>query len=161
MDTDNFWIEYTKRRLVALGSISTGQSLHPRFPAHGEMYKPESIVPEDVRRVLPKLKQAGYIMAVISNRDKPFQETMDSHGLTEFFDFSLAAGEVDIYKPDPGVFEHALRRANLNARETVYVGDNYFADVIGAQARDFNLFSTTQTESSRMWIARRSNPSMS
>ena len=58
---------------------------------------------------------------------------MDSHGLTEFFDFSLAAGEVDIYKPEPGIFEHALRRANVRARETVYVGDNYFADVIGAR----------------------------
>ena len=135
MDTDNFWIEYTKRRLLALKlSLEQSTELAPKVSAHmAEMYKPESIVPEDVRRVLPKLKQAGYLMAVISNRDRPFQETMDSHGLTEFFDFSLAAGEVDIYKPDPGVFEHALRRANLSARETVYVGDNYFADVIGAQ----------------------------
>ena len=135
MDTDNFWIEYTKRRLLALKlSLQQSTELAPKVSAHmAETYKPESIVPEDVRRVLPKLKQAGYLMAVISNRDKPFQETMDSHGLTEFFDFSLAAGEVDIYKPDPGVFEHALRRANLSARETVYVGDNYFADVIGAR----------------------------
>jgi len=73
------------------------------------------------------------VMAVISNRDKPFQETLDSHGLTEFFDFSLAGGEEDIYKPEPGIFEHALRRANVRARETVYVGDNYFADVIGSR----------------------------
>ena len=135
MDTDNFWIEYTKRRLLALKlSMEQSTELAPKVSLHmAEMYRPESIVPEDVRRVLPKLKEAGYMMAVISNRDKPFQETMDSHGLTEFFDFSLAAGEVDIYKPEPGIFEHALRRANIRARETVYVGDNYFADVIGAR----------------------------
>ncbi|HXQ34730.1 MAG TPA: HAD-IIIA family hydrolase, partial [Anaerolineales bacterium] len=88
---------------------------------------------EDVRRALPELKQAGYVMAVISNRDRPFQDVLDSHGLSEFFDFSLAGGDVDIYKPEPGIFEHALQRANLTAQETVYVGDNYFADVIGSR----------------------------
>ena len=135
MDTDKFWVEYTKRRLLALKlSMEQSTELAPKVSLHmAEMYKPESIVPEDVQRVLPQLKQAGYMMAVISNRDKPFQETLDSHGLSEYFDFSLAGGEVDIYKPHPGIFEHGLRRANVRARETVYVGDNYFADVIGAR----------------------------
>ena len=46
----------------------------------GEMYRPESIVPEDVRSTLPLLKQAGYFMAVLSNRDKPFQDILENHG---------------------------------------------------------------------------------
>ncbi len=135
MDTDKFWTEYTKRRLLALNlSLEQSTQLAPKVSAHmGESYKPESIVPEDVRRTLPELKQAGYVMAVISNRDRPFQDVLDSHGLSEFFDFSLAGGDVDIYKPEPGIFEHALQRANLTAQETVYVGDNYFADVIGSR----------------------------
>lgn len=135
VDSENFWVEYTRRRLLAL-NFSPQQSidLAPKVSAHmGETYKPDSIVPEDVRRVLPELKQAGYIMAVISNRDKPFQETMDTHSLNEFFSFSLAGGEVDSYKPEPAIFEHALRRASVSAQETVYVGDNYFADVIGSR----------------------------
>lgn len=134
-DTDNFWIEYSRRRLIALG-VSPEQALElaPNASAHmGEMYKPDSVVPDDVRRMLPALQQAGYIMAVISNRDKPFQETLIAHGLSEFFPYVLAAGEVDIYKPEPGIFEHALKQMNLTARETVYVGDNYYADVVGAQ----------------------------
>lgn len=135
MDTDQFWTEYTKRRLLALNlSVEQSTEFAPKVSKHmGESYKPESIVPEDVRRVLPELKKAGYTMAVISNRDRPFQDVLDSHGLSEFFDFSLAGGEVDIYKPEPGIFEHALKRANLTPQETVYVGDNYFADVIGSR----------------------------
>lgn len=134
-DTDNFWIEYSRRRLVAIGiSPSAAKELAPQVSAHmGEMYKPESIVPEDVRRLLPALKDAGYILAVISNREKPFHELLASHNLNEFFHFSLAAGEVNIYKPDPGVFEHALERAKVTAQATVYVGDNYFADVVGSR----------------------------
>lgn len=135
MDTDQFWTEYTKRRLLALNlSLEQSTEFAPKVSKHmGESYKPESIVPDDVRRVLPELKQAGYTMAVISNRDRPFQDVLDAHGISEFFDFSLAAGEVDIYKPEPGIFDHALHRASLIAQETVYVGDNYFADVIGAR----------------------------
>ncbi len=135
VDTERFWIEYSRRRLVALGvSPALAVELAPRTSAHmGEMYRPESIVPDDVRRTLPELQQAGYRMAVVSNRDKPFQEVLVSHGISEFFDFALAAGEVNSYKPEPAVFEHALKQAKLTAEETVYIGDNYFADVIGAR----------------------------
>jgi len=134
-DTENFWTEYSRRRLIAVGASPAWARKHAaNVSAHmGEMYKPDSIVPDDVRRALPVLKEAGYYMAVISNRDKPFHDVMDSHDLTQYFEFSLAAGEVDIYKPEPGVFEHALKRANLTAQEVAYVGDNYFADVVGAR----------------------------
>jgi len=134
-DTENFWIEYSRRRLIALGaSLEWALEFAPQVSAHmGEMYKPESVVPEDVRRTLPQLQRAGYIMAVVSNRDKPFQDTLDSHGLSEFFPYSLAGGEVESYKPEPGIFEHALKKMNVTAQETIYVGDNYYADVVGAR----------------------------
>ena len=133
-DTEKFWVEYSRRRLIALGaSQKLAVELAPRVFKHmGEEYKPESIVPADVRRTLPLLKQVGYSMAVVSNRDKPFQTLLDSHNLSEFFTYALAAGEVDSYKPEPGVFEHALKHMNVTAQETVYVGDNYYADIVGA-----------------------------
>jgi HAD superfamily hydrolase (TIGR01662 family) len=134
-DTENFWIEYSRRRLVALGASPEWAMAHAaQTSAHmGEMYKPDSVVTEDIRRTLPLLREAGYIMAVISNRDKPFQSTLDAHNLSEFFPYSLAAGEVEVYKPEPGIFEHALRQMNVTAPETVYVGDNYYADIVGAR----------------------------
>jgi len=134
-EDEKFWIEYTRRRLLALG-LPPGQTveLAPQVSAHmGEAYKPESVVPDDARRVLPVLKDDGYILAVISNRDKPFHEVLESHGLSEFFRFSLAGGEVNAFKPEPEIFVHALKRANLGAQEAVYVGDNYYADVIGSR----------------------------
>jgi putative hydrolase of the HAD superfamily len=53
--------------------------------------------------------------------------------VSEFFDFAVAGGEVNSYKPDPGLFEHALQHAKVSPHEAVYVGDNYFADVIGSR----------------------------
>jgi len=134
-DTENFWIEYSRRRLLALGaSPEWAAEYAAKASAHmGEMYKPDSVVHEDVRRTLPALREAGYRLAVISNRDRPFQELLDAHGLSEFFPYSLAGGEVDIYKPEPGIFEHALKQMKVTAPETVYVGDNYYADILGAR----------------------------
>lgn len=134
-DTENFWIEYSRRRLLALGaSPAWAREFAPDVSRHmGEFYRPESIVPEDVRRTLPQLKEAGYILAVISNRDNPFQELLHEHGIGEYFDFSMAAGEVKIWKPDPGLFEHALQRVHLSPAEAIYVGDNYYADVVGSR----------------------------
>ena len=134
-DTENFWIEYSRRRLLALGAtVEWAGEVAARASAHmGEMYKPESVVPDDVRRTLPTLRESGYMLAVISNRDRPFQDVLESHNLSEFFPYSLAGGEVDIYKPEPGIFEHALKQMKVTAVETVYVGDNYYADILGAR----------------------------
>jgi HAD superfamily hydrolase (TIGR01549 family) len=134
-DDAKFWVQYSQRRLRALGvSKKIAEELAPKVSAYmGEFYTPKSIVPEDAQRVLPQLKEQGYILAVISNRDKSFQEELDSHGLSEYFHFSLAGGEVDSYKPEPGIFQHALKRVDVRAEETIYVGDNYYADVIGSR----------------------------
>jgi putative hydrolase of the HAD superfamily len=73
-------------------------------------------------------------MGVISNRDQPFQELLHEHGIGEYFDFALAAGEVQVWKPDPGLFEHALERVGLAPADAIYVGDNYYADVVGSRS---------------------------
>ena len=125
-ESENFWIEYSRRRLVALGAEPTwALSYAPKVSMHmGAEYKPESVTPDDVRRALIQLKEAGYIMAVLSNRNDPFSRVLETHNISEFFDFSIAGGEVNAYKPEPGLFEHALQRANVTAGESSYEGAN-------------------------------------
>jgi FMN phosphatase YigB (HAD superfamily) len=40
---------------------------------------------------------------------------------------------VGISKPEPGIFYAALERLGATADQSLYVGDNYWADVIGAR----------------------------
>jgi putative hydrolase of the HAD superfamily len=98
-----------------------------------ENYKPQVHVPPESRATLNDLKHSGFILGVVSNRETPFAEELAQLGLMEYFQFSLAAGEVNTHKPDPRIFEEALRRAGTSASETMYVGDNYFADVVGSR----------------------------
>ncbi len=135
-ENEKFWVNYSYRRLVALNiPLKKSKSLAPQVSAYmQEFYTPKSIVPDDVKNTLIELKQHGYTLAVISNRDKPFAEELESHGIADLFEFSLAAGEVDSFKPEPEIFHHALKRvAGLSAQETIYVGDNYYADVVGSR----------------------------
>jgi len=135
-ESENFWIEYSRRRLVALGiSPALAREYASRISAHmGAEYRPESVVPEDVRNALAELKQSGYLLAVLSNRNESFAQLLEEHRIGDFFDFSIPAGEVQVWKPEPGLFEHALRRAGVTAQEAIYVGDNYYADVVGARS---------------------------
>ncbi len=134
-ENSDFWLNYARHQLIALGaSNAQAEELAPKVHAYmDEAYRPESIVPDDVKRMLPALRNAGYQMAVISNRTKPYQQEIEALGIAGYFDFSLAGGEVNSYKPDPGVFIHACDRLNLTPAQAVYVGDNYFADVVGSR----------------------------
>lgn len=130
-----FWRKYTYRRLVALGlSTVTADALAPQVCQYmEESYRPANVVPAELPGVLAALHAAGYTLGVVSNRDHPYWELLQEMGLCPFFDFSLAGGEVKSWKPEPGIFHAALERADSTAAQTVYVGDNYFADVVGAR----------------------------
>ena len=61
-------------------------------------------------------------------------EAVSDLGLDGFFAFTLAAGEIGIWKPDPGILLEAMVRGDCEPATTIYVGDNYYADVVCAQA---------------------------
>ena len=133
-DSKGFWINFSKRRLVALGLHQTRAiELAPAASAFmGENYKPEVYVPEEAPLILTKLKEAGYVLGVVSNREEPFHEELKNLNIDAYFHFTLAGGEVNSFKPDARIFERALELAGTSANETMYIGDNYFADVVGA-----------------------------
>ncbi|MBC7877521.1 MAG: HAD family hydrolase [Anaerolineales bacterium] len=134
-DLKAFWVNFTKRRLVALGIPEMEAiALAPKVSDYmGEFYKPEVYVPEEAFTLLAFLKEAGYVLGVVSNRDEPFLEELKNLKLDSYFHFILAAGEVKSYKPDKLIFERALEIANISAQETIYIGDNYFADIVGSR----------------------------
>lgn len=132
---DAFWVNYARCSLQVFGcSEEKVEELAPQMHNHmKENYHPEDCVPNDVPMTLEALKQQGYRLAVLSNRTKSYHEQLENLGLVDYFEFALAAGDIEVWKPDPMVFQHALLRMGVFPEQTIYVGDNYYADVIGAQ----------------------------
>jgi FMN hydrolase / 5-amino-6-(5-phospho-D-ribitylamino)uracil phosphatase len=55
-------------------------------------------------------------------------------GIGSLFPFILVSEEIDIWKPDPRIFQRAMQLGDATQDETVYIGDNPFHDVAGAKA---------------------------
>lgn len=132
---EKFWSRFAYRRLVALGCPPhLLPELSPDLAAYMQAnYKPDNWIPEETHTVLPALQESGFTLGLVSNRGKPYEDEIRELGLEKYFVFSLAAGQVDSWKPDPGIFKHALKQVKLKPEQTMYIGDNYFADVIGAR----------------------------
>ena len=55
-------------------------------------------------------------------------------GLESHFQSITVSGEIGIAKPDRRIFEIALASLEVEAEEAAFVGNNYLADVVGAQS---------------------------
>lgn len=133
-DRKAFWINFTKRRLLSLEThIDQVDELALKVSDHMDVfYKPQAHIPDEVHALLKHLQESGYVLGVVSNRDVSFQEELRELKLDSYFQFTVAAGEVQSYKPDLLIFQHALGLSGTSASETMYVGDNYYADIVGA-----------------------------
>lgn len=132
---EEFWRNHARRQLLAYGiSPSQAAELAPEVQRYlAEEFRPENYVPPDVPESLSLLKSKGYHLSLLSNRSAPCDEELQQMGLLEFFEFTIVAGEVEAWKPDRRIFQHALERIGSRAENTLYVGDNYFADIIGSR----------------------------
>jgi HAD superfamily hydrolase (TIGR01549 family) len=134
-DSRAFWTTYGFRQLQALGaSPEQARELAPQLNAYmGAHYKPADIIFEDVHATLRTLRASGFYLGVMSNRFEPYRDYLNERGLGELFDLVVYAGEAGIRKPNPQVFHFMLEKAGFAPSAAVYVGDNYYADVVGAR----------------------------
>lgn len=131
----DFWRRYTQRQLQSLGITGDLPALAARIAAlFDERYAPIHQVPDDVIPTLLRLRELGYTVGLVSNRLEPLTSLVTELGLANFFVFTLSAGEAGSWKPEPAIFHKAVEMASCRPEQTVYVGDNYYADVEGAQA---------------------------
>jgi len=130
-----FWLNYSQRHLRAL-QFSEEKALAFAAQVHDHMrqnYKPASRVHAETLHALETLQNAGYRVGLLTNRPKPAHAEMHAIGLDIYLDFFLTASQLGAFKPHKEIFENLLKFLNIPASEMIYVGDNYYADVLGAR----------------------------
>lgn len=120
----------------ALKSVGVDDAeLARRLAAHYDEVRQQGF--ELYPEAIPVLNElhGKYRMAIITNG---FAETHSVKiarlGLSKYFDNVILAGELELVKPDPAVFRHAMEVAGVSAAESVMVGDRYNRDIAGAHA---------------------------
>jgi putative hydrolase of the HAD superfamily len=133
--SERFWINYIMRSLLVFNCPpDMARQLAPKIQRFmAEQYQPRDLVWPDVDATLKTLHLAGIRLGVLSNRQEPCHDYLEEIKLEGYFDLVLVAGEVSSWKPDAGIFINALQRLDANSAKTIYVGDNYYADVLGAR----------------------------
>lgn len=106
---------------------------------------------EGTRAILDALQQKSIGLGIISNWDCTARDILSAVGLIDYFDPIIISCEVDCRKPDPAIFNLALQTAAVDARNCIYIGDNYYDDAIGSRnvgmpALIINRFGSLGTE---------------
>jgi putative hydrolase of the HAD superfamily len=75
-----------------------------------------------------------YRMGVISNADGRIADVLAKCGIADCFESITDSGIVGKEKPHPAIFEAALQTFGIPSGESLYVGDIYSVDYVGATA---------------------------
>jgi putative hydrolase of the HAD superfamily len=73
-----------------------------------------------------------YRIAVISNADGKIEDVLSRCGIAQCFRTITDSGLVGYEKPHPEIFRQALKSMNAAPAESLYVGDVYSVDYLGA-----------------------------
>lgn len=86
------------------------------------------------KETLTELKNNDHQLHIITNGFKEVQFIkLENSGILNYFDDILCSEEVGVNKPDPLVFKKALERTKAKSIESMMIGDDFNADVLGAE----------------------------
>jgi putative hydrolase of the HAD superfamily len=83
------------------------------------------------RAALERIREK-FRIAVISNADGKIERVLSRCGIADCFESITDSGIVGVEKPRPEIFEAALKTMNARPEESLYVGDVYSVDYVGA-----------------------------
>jgi HAD superfamily hydrolase (TIGR01509 family) len=89
-------------------------------------------IPPGTRDALTRIRQ-NFRIAVISNSDGRIEHVLSRCGIADCFESITDSGTVGVEKPRAKIFEAALSAMQARADESLYVGDMYSVDYLGAR----------------------------
>ncbi len=134
-----FWYDLVKRVFDSVGGLDRFDDyfdhIYQVFES-GESWR----VYEDVLQsdILNRLKDRGIVLGIISNWDSRLETIIANMGLDKYFDFVLASTVVGSAKPDPHIFQTALKRSGVAPEDACHIGDEIPADIRGAESLGIN-----------------------
>jgi putative hydrolase of the HAD superfamily len=89
---------------------------------------------DDVRPILEQLASEGYALGIVSNFEAWLDDLLADLGVRDAFGVRVISGIEGMEKPDPRIYRLALDRADIDAADAVYVGDNPEFDIVPTAA---------------------------
>ena len=88
----------------------------------------------DALGLLQELRRSGFTVGAVSDWEATLPALLAELGIMPLLDALAVSEIVGVTKPDPRLFEEALRQTNTAPETSLHVGDWYELDVAGARA---------------------------
>ncbi len=88
---------------------------------------------DDTIHVLNTLREK-YTLGIVTNGFATMQRAKIQHyNLAQHVDFTMVSEEIGYHKPDPRIFDAALKQAgDISPQQAIFIGDNLQTDIAGA-----------------------------
>jgi putative hydrolase of the HAD superfamily len=126
----SFWQKFHTRLLREQGF--TEDSVCAALVANTQMSANWDQILPGTRESLERLGQ-HYRLAVISNADGYIDKVLRRCGIVDCFESITDSGIVGREKPHPAIFNAALQAMHVQPEESLYIGDIYSVDYVGAR----------------------------
>jgi putative hydrolase of the HAD superfamily len=125
----SFWLMYYKQLLAEMGvtDISVCGQLVNNIRDSGNWDQIRPGTREHLQEIAKR-----YRVAVISNADGRIEDVLRRCGIADCFLSITDSGLVGYEKPHPEIFRQALDSLKAKSQESLYVGDVYSVDYLGA-----------------------------
>jgi HAD superfamily hydrolase (TIGR01549 family) len=129
---EEVWIAFTEQIVRGMGGDAEGaRECATEIVREWERHE-NFMLFEDALPVLEDLRGRGLRIGLVSNGARDLDAFAAHHGLV--VDAAVGSRAHGRVKPDPSIFEAALRALGAAADETAMVGDSYEDDIEGARA---------------------------
>ena len=128
VDHGFWWIFYT----YLLDQLGEGMALRDVLVQNTRNSANWNHILPGTRETLQRFRKK-FRIAVISNSDGRIGRVLLRCGIADCFESITDSGNVGVEKPRREIFEAALRTMNAQPEESLYVGDVYSVDYLGAR----------------------------
>jgi FMN phosphatase YigB (HAD superfamily) len=129
-NTDHsFWWIFYSQLLAEIGLHDDG--LRDQLVSSIRQSANWDVIPSGTREQLQQIG-ARYQIGVISNADGKIEDVLRRCNIADCFRTITDSGLVGYEKPHPEIFRQALSQMNAKAEESLYLGDMYSVDYVGA-----------------------------
>jgi putative hydrolase of the HAD superfamily len=132
-DASRMWLDHLADEL----GLGVGGAVLERELAYAVARTQTDSEPELDPEALPlleRLQQRDFRLGVISNWSADLPDYLEELGLAHCFEVVIASEAVGAQKPHREIFLRALAATKCPPRRAVHVGDDYWADVVGARS---------------------------
>ena len=95
--------------------------------------RPFGMLLDGITPVLNELRR-DFQLGIIANQHPPVAQAIEHYGIAPLFEVIVISEIVNLFKPDPAIFQYGLTAAQIAPEEAVFVGDRPDNDIGPAKA---------------------------